>query len=108
LPDGIFSNQNPTLGNFWRVLEKKMLVNVMAIGSTLLAFCGHFEYFLVIWYIFSRFGMLYQEKSGSPEVHTYKMRVMDTEQQKESIRPEIGFFAAQNKISVETRIRTYI
>jgi hypothetical protein len=23
-------------------------------------------YFIVIWYIFSRFGMMYQEKSGNP------------------------------------------
>jgi hypothetical protein len=27
---------------------------------------GHLEYFIVIWYIFSRFGMLYQEKSCNP------------------------------------------
>jgi hypothetical protein len=25
-----------------------------------------FEKFLVIWYIFSRFGILYKEKSGNP------------------------------------------
>jgi hypothetical protein len=29
-------------------------------------FCGHLVYFIVIWYIFPRFGMLYQEKSGNP------------------------------------------
>jgi hypothetical protein len=29
-------------------------------------FCGNLEYFMVIRYIFSRFGMLYQEKSGNP------------------------------------------
>jgi hypothetical protein len=28
---------------------------------------GHLVYFVVIWYIFSRFGILYQEKSGNPE-----------------------------------------
>jgi hypothetical protein len=27
---------------------------------------GHSLYFMVIWYIFARFGMLYQEKSGNP------------------------------------------
>jgi hypothetical protein len=27
---------------------------------------GHLVYFVVIWYIFTRFGMLYQEKSGNP------------------------------------------
>jgi hypothetical protein len=39
----------PILGKFLRVLLWKMLV-----------------YFMVIWYIFPRFGMLYQEKSGNP------------------------------------------
>jgi hypothetical protein len=27
---------------------------------------GYLVYFVVIWYIFPRFGMLYQEKSGNP------------------------------------------
>jgi hypothetical protein len=29
-------------------------------------FCGHLVNFIVIWWIFSRFGMFYQEKSGNP------------------------------------------
>jgi hypothetical protein len=29
-------------------------------------FNGRLEYFVVIWSIFPRFGMLYQEKSGNP------------------------------------------
>jgi hypothetical protein len=45
-------------------------------------YSGHFEYFMtigyiywafgnfvVIWYIFPRFGILYQEKSGNPALH---------------------------------------
>jgi hypothetical protein len=28
-------------------------------------FCEHLVYFVVIWYIFPRVGILYQEKSGS-------------------------------------------
>jgi hypothetical protein len=33
----------------------------------LLEIChGHLVYFVVIWYIFNRFGILYQEKSGNP------------------------------------------
>jgi hypothetical protein len=28
----------------------------------------HLVYFVVIWYIFPRFGKLYQEKSGKPGV----------------------------------------
>jgi hypothetical protein len=44
-----------------------MLVYFMAIWSILRSFglfCGHLVYVEVIWYIFPRFGMLYQEKSG--------------------------------------------
>jgi hypothetical protein len=35
LPDGIFSTKNPNLGKFWRVLQLKMLVYFMVIGSNL-------------------------------------------------------------------------
>jgi hypothetical protein len=72
LPDGIFSNQNFHFGS-WRVLQWKMLVYLMTIGSYLLPFdlfCGHLVYFMVIWYVFSRFGMLNKEKSGNPELHS--------------------------------------
>jgi hypothetical protein len=67
LPDGIFSNQKPH--KFWCVLQWKMLVYLMDIRPILQAFdmfYGHLVYFVVIWYIFPRFGMLYQEKSGNP------------------------------------------
>jgi hypothetical protein len=30
-------------------------------------FYGHFVYFVVIWYIFPRFGILNQEQSGNPD-----------------------------------------
>jgi hypothetical protein len=33
---------------------------------TLVIFCGHFVIFIVIWYIFPRFGILCPEKSGTP------------------------------------------
>jgi hypothetical protein len=43
-------------------------------------FCGNFLYFvaiwyifIVIWYIFSRFGMLFKEKSGNPAVHANRI-----------------------------------
>jgi hypothetical protein len=45
-----------------------MLVYFVAISDILRPFgifCGHFGYFMVIWYIFPRFGMLYKEKSGN-------------------------------------------
>jgi hypothetical protein len=32
-------------------------------------FYEHLLYFLVIWYIYPRFGMLYQEKSGNPGLY---------------------------------------
>jgi hypothetical protein len=31
-------------------------------------FYGHLVYFVVIWYIFPRFGILDQEKSGNPDL----------------------------------------
>jgi hypothetical protein len=61
-----FQTKNSNVGKFWRDLELKMLVCI---------FYGHLEYFtasqvlgnvVVIWYIFPRFGILYQEKSGNP------------------------------------------
>jgi hypothetical protein len=44
------------LGKFGWDLQWKVLVY----------FYGHLVYFVAIWYIFYRFGMLYQEKSGNP------------------------------------------
>jgi hypothetical protein len=76
-----FSNQksNPNLSKFWKILQCKMLIYFTAIRSILLPFgihslwpfgvvSGHLVYFMVIWYVgmFSRFGMLHQEKSGDP------------------------------------------
>jgi hypothetical protein len=65
-----FQTKNPYLGKFWRALKWKMRVYFAY---------GHLEYFtviwliiwlfgyvVVIWYIFPRFGILHQEKSGNP------------------------------------------
>jgi hypothetical protein len=38
-------------------------------------FYGHLVYFVVIWYIFPRFGILYQEKSGNPVANDEKYTV---------------------------------
>jgi hypothetical protein len=38
LPDGLFSNQNPNLGKFWRSLDWKMLINFIAIWNILQIF----------------------------------------------------------------------
>jgi hypothetical protein len=46
-----------------------MLVHFMAIWNILQLFgisYGHLVLFVVVWCIFFRFGMLYQEKSGNP------------------------------------------
>jgi hypothetical protein len=64
-----FSNQKlPIWVNFVKVFDWKMSVFVMAISS----FYGKMVYFMAIRFIlwpfgiFSRFGMLYREKSGNP------------------------------------------
>jgi hypothetical protein len=69
LPDGLFSNQKY---QFWKIFEGLPMENVgifMSFGSISRPFgifCGHLVYLKVIWYIFPRFGMLHQEKSGNP------------------------------------------
>jgi hypothetical protein len=64
-----FQTKNPNLGNFGGFLQWKILVCFMTIRSILplleILF-GHLVYFVVIWYIFPRFGIFYQEKSGNP------------------------------------------
>jgi hypothetical protein len=57
-----FQTKNNNLGKFWRVLKWKILVYFITIWSILLLL----EYFVVIWYIFRRFGVFYREKSGNP------------------------------------------
>jgi hypothetical protein len=72
-----FQNKNPNLGQSWRVLAR--LENVYI-------FYGHLEYFFIwrfgifydplvhfvfIWYIFSGFGIMYQEKSGNPAKESF-------------------------------------
>jgi hypothetical protein len=48
-------------------------------------FYGHLIYFMVIWYIFSHFGMLCQEKSGNPALypntHSFKSELATVTQQ---------------------------
>jgi hypothetical protein len=53
-------------------MEWKMLVRFMAIWNSYIMaiwnILGPFGTVVVIWYIFSLFGTLYQEKSGNPAV----------------------------------------
>jgi hypothetical protein len=63
LPDGLFSNQK--LGKLWRGLEWKMPVYFMVIWK-LLQSIWPFGDGVAIWYVFPRFALLWQEKSGNP------------------------------------------
>jgi hypothetical protein len=56
-----FNTNNPNLGKFWGSLEWKILVYLMVIWNILRSFGN----VVVIWYIFLRFGILCQEKSGN-------------------------------------------
>jgi hypothetical protein len=65
-----FQTKNLKLGKFWWALLWKILVYFMTIWSILRPleiFYGHLVYFVVFWYIFPRFGILDQEKSGNTE-----------------------------------------
>jgi hypothetical protein len=52
-----FHNKTPNLGQFWRVLDWKILVYFTTIGNILWPlgiFCGHLVYFLPFWYFVPR------------------------------------------------------
>jgi hypothetical protein len=56
-----FQTKNPKSGNYWRVLQWKMLVYFWAIWSIFWRFgifWGHLVYIEVIWYILRSFGIL--------------------------------------------------
>jgi hypothetical protein len=65
--DGMFSNQKYQIGvNFGGPWIGKCLYVSWPFGI----FYGHRGYFVTIWYIwwvFSGFGIMYQEKSGNPD-----------------------------------------
>jgi hypothetical protein len=48
-----------------------IFLTVWSIFRPLEKFYGHLVYFVAIWYIFPRFGILDQEKTGNPDIHTY-------------------------------------
>jgi hypothetical protein len=69
LPDGLFSNQNPSFGTFWMHFERKIFDT----------FYDHLVHFVAICFIpwqlgilsgnslkYPHFGILCQEKSGNP------------------------------------------
>jgi hypothetical protein len=65
-----FRTKNPNLGKFWRALKWKMLVYFKCIWnigkSAIWYIVWPIGYLVVFWYIFSRFGILFYEKSGNP------------------------------------------
>jgi hypothetical protein len=67
-----FQTKNLNLGKFWRALDWNMFKYFLAILNILWRFgifYDHLVRFVVIWYIFSGFGIMYQEKSGNPALH---------------------------------------
>jgi hypothetical protein len=66
----IFKPKSPIWVNFEGLSMEDVCI-FMTIWSVLLpkvTFYVHLVHFVVIWYIFPRFGLLYREKSGNPGV----------------------------------------
>jgi hypothetical protein len=65
-----FQTKNPNLGKFWMALKWKRLLYSLAIWTILRPFITYyvcpFGKLVAIWYIFQRFVILCQEKSGNP------------------------------------------
>jgi hypothetical protein len=54
-----FQTKNPSFGKCWRALDWKMLTCFMAVWNILQTFgifYDHLAHFVLIWYIFCRFG----------------------------------------------------
>jgi hypothetical protein len=65
-----FQTKNPNLGKFWRALDWKMLVYFMNIKNIFTPFgiciLWPLGNLMVFWYVFHRFGKLFQEKIWQP------------------------------------------
>jgi hypothetical protein len=78
-----FQTKNPDLGKKIKASDWKILIYFMAIWNILWifgTFCDHSVHIVFIWYIFSCFGIMHQEKSGNPgaenEVKTDNARLL--------------------------------
>jgi hypothetical protein len=72
-----FQTKNPNLGKFWRTSEWKVwkyFMDILNILRTFGIFYDRLVHFVLIWYIFSGFGIMYQEKSYSPELDPKRVR----------------------------------
>jgi hypothetical protein len=73
-------------------------------------YCGHLVYFVAIWYTsrlfgtFSRFGMLYQEKSGNPAYNVDERNEMSVKEKKDSV----SCFSLSYIHKTSTYVCTYI
>jgi hypothetical protein len=70
LPDGIFFNQKSQFGQNWQCMMLVYFMDILPILRPTGIFYAHLVSFMVIWYILPHFGMLYQEISGNPGIHT--------------------------------------
>jgi hypothetical protein len=62
-----FQTKNPNLGKLWRAMEDVGIFYGHSVHFTVSCFIlWIFGIVMVIWHIFPRFGILYQEKSGNP------------------------------------------
>jgi hypothetical protein len=70
LPDGLFSIEKIPIWANCKALQNLpklgFFVTIWSILGPLKIFYVNMVYFVVIWYISPRFGILYQEKSGNP------------------------------------------
>jgi hypothetical protein len=75
-----FQTKNPNFDHFWRVLDWKMLIHIMAIWNNILwtfgIFDDHLEHLVFPWYICSGFGIMYKEKSGNPGVASQRDKIL--------------------------------
>jgi hypothetical protein len=65
----VFKQKLPIWANFGGALDWKMLIYFIYVCNTSWTFgkfYDHLEHLVLIWYIFSGFGITYQEKSGNP------------------------------------------
>jgi hypothetical protein len=73
-----FKTKNPNLGKFWSSLDGKMLKYFMAIYNILGTFgklYDHLVPLVFIRYIFSGFGIMYQEKFGNPDTQSCLLKI---------------------------------
>jgi hypothetical protein len=65
-----FQTKNPNLGKFWKALDCKFMP-IWIIFWRFGIFYDYLVHFVFIFYIFSGFGIMYQEKSGNPGLRTF-------------------------------------